>query len=73
MIRSGNVVLEAFVRRVPVICLDLGGPGVIVDNVWSSGGTAVKRSGMVTGLSAALAPVHRIASAGMAAPAPGTG
>jgi glycosyltransferase involved in cell wall biosynthesis len=29
---SGNVVLEALSQGLPVICLDLGGPGVIVDN-----------------------------------------
>jgi glycosyltransferase involved in cell wall biosynthesis len=58
---SGNVVLEALSRRVPVICLDLGGPGVIVDN--SCGrvvGTAGKNEAeVVTGLSAAL---HQLAS-----------
>ena len=58
---SGNVVLEALSRRVPVICLDLGGPGVIVDN--SCGrvvGTAGKSEAeVVTGLSAAL---HQLAS-----------
>lgn len=28
---SGNVVLEAFANAMPVICLDVGGPGYIVD------------------------------------------
>ena len=29
---SGNVVLEALAHSLPVVCLDLGGPGAIVDN-----------------------------------------
>lgn len=28
---SGNVILEAFSHGLPVLCLDLGGPGVLVD------------------------------------------
>ena len=28
---SGNVVLEALVHRLPVVCLDLGGPAELVD------------------------------------------
>jgi glycosyltransferase involved in cell wall biosynthesis len=58
---SGNVVLEALSRRVPVICLDLGGPGVIVDNTC---GRVVSTAGkteadVVAGLTAAL---HDLAS-----------
>lgn len=28
---SGNVVLESFSQGLPLICLDLGGPGVVAD------------------------------------------
>jgi glycosyltransferase involved in cell wall biosynthesis len=53
---SGNVVLEALARALPVVCLDLGGPGVIVD---STCGRVVKTAGraepeVIRGLAEAL-------------------
>jgi glycosyltransferase involved in cell wall biosynthesis len=53
---SGNVVLEALSRALPVVCLDLGGPGVIVD---SSCGRVITTAGrseaeVTSGLAAAL-------------------
>jgi glycosyltransferase involved in cell wall biosynthesis len=53
---SGNVVLEALARALPVVCLDLGGPGVMVDGTC---GRAVATGGrseaeVVHGLAAAL-------------------
>ncbi len=39
---SGNVVLEAMSHGLPVICLDLGGPGIMVDE---SCGQAIKTDG----------------------------
>ena len=39
---SGNVVLESLARRLPLVCLDLGGPGVLVDE---SCGRVVATSG----------------------------
>lgn len=53
---SGNVVLEAMARGLPVICLELGGPAEIVD---SSCGRVVpvagrQEDGVVTALAAAI-------------------
>jgi glycosyltransferase involved in cell wall biosynthesis len=53
---SGNVVLEAMARGLPVVCLELGGPGELVD---ASCGSVVPVAGrneeqVVAGLAAAL-------------------
>jgi glycosyltransferase involved in cell wall biosynthesis len=40
---SGNVILEAFAHSLPVICLKLGGPGVLVDDTC---GRAIDTTGL---------------------------
>ncbi len=54
---SGNVVLEAMAHGLPVVCLDLGGPGEMVDNTCGRiVSTAGKTSdAVVSGLAEALA------------------
>jgi len=56
---SGNVVLEAFAHAMPVICLDLGGPGHLVDEAC---GRAVPAKGRtlpdcIDGLADAIAEI----------------
>ncbi len=53
---SGNVVLEALSRGLPVICLDLGGPGTIVDDTCGRviPTSAATESDVVRGLAEAL-------------------
>ncbi|MBR0829858.1 glycosyltransferase family 4 protein [Bradyrhizobium manausense] len=58
---SGNVVLEAFGHGLPVICLDLGGPAMLVDaSVGVVVSTAAKTAAKVT--SDLAAAIGRIAS-----------
>ncbi|MER2517501.1 MAG: glycosyltransferase family 4 protein [Candidatus Accumulibacter phosphatis] len=40
---SGNVILEAFSQGLPVLCLNLGGPGVLVDD---TSGIALETTGL---------------------------
>ena len=53
---SGNVVLESLARGLPVVCLDLGGPGVIVSRDCGRAVSTAQRSeaDVVSGLAGAL-------------------
>ncbi len=51
---SGNVVLEALTRALPVVCLNLGGPAQIVDPTCGRIIAAETESGAVSGITTAL-------------------
>lgn len=56
---SGTVILEAFANAMPVICLDLGGPGTIVDETCGHAVAVKDRSlsDCINGLSDAIAKI----------------
>jgi len=56
---SGNTVLEALANGVPVVCLNLGGPRVLVDDRCGIRVNATDERGAIDGLAAALATLSR--------------
>jgi glycosyltransferase involved in cell wall biosynthesis len=56
---SGNAVLEALANGVPVVCLNLGGPRVLVDDRCGIRVSADDERGAIDGLAAALSTLAR--------------